>query len=269
VNPFSAKFLTKVRLKIQRAIRKISLKTSYKCPICENNIGSFVKLPDYYFEMFDKYKFEHSLDYFETFNFLKYTCPICGSSDRNRLYAIYLKERVSHPERNNKKLKFLDIAPDLNLSTWIKKNESIDYRSVDLYMPGVDDKADITDLNIYDTSRFDIILCSHVLEHIENDRLAMSEIFRVLKPGGFAIIMVPILLTLKEDIENSLWKTESERWKYFGQNDHVRLYSKPGFIKKLQETGFKVNELSVDYFSEAVFERNAINSRSVLYVVEK
>jgi ubiquinone/menaquinone biosynthesis C-methylase UbiE len=116
---------------------------------------------------------------------------------------------------------------------------------------------------------FDMILCSHVLEHVDDDRKAMSELFRILKPSGFGIIMVPIDINLKEDFENPEYKTEAERWKYFGQNDHVRLYSKNGFATKLIQTGFKVNQLGIDYFGADVFEKNGIHPRSVLYVVEK
>jgi SAM-dependent methyltransferase len=269
LEPFSTQLVNRILQKAKRKTFRVLSKGTYLCPICESKLSNYERLPEYYFEMYDKYEFEHSLDYFETFNYEKYSCPVCGSSDRNRLYAIFLKKRFAEYLNKNTKIKFLDIAPDINLSAWIKKNASIKYRSVDLSMPGVDDIADITNLNIYDTGIFDIVLCSHVLEHIENDNKAISEIFRVLKPEGIAIVMAPILLTLKEDLENPDWKTESERWKHYGQNDHVRLYSKPGFVKKLVQAGFRVNQFGADYFGTEVFDRNAISPKSVLYVVEK
>jgi predicted SAM-dependent methyltransferase len=269
LKPFYAHLIISIFKKVKRKIILLFSKAAYSCPICESKLSNFERLPEYYFEMYERYEFEHSLDFFETFNYEKYSCPVCGSSDRNRLYAIYLKIRFAEYLNGNTRIKFLDIAPDVNLSAWIKNNDSIQYRSVDLCMPGVDDKADITNLNIYETGIFDIVLCSHVLEHIENDRKAISEIFRVMKPEGIAIVMVPILLTLSEDLENPDWKTESERWKFYGQNDHVRLYSKTGFVKKLQEAGFNVKQLGMDYFGSEAFYRNAINPRSVLYVVEK
>lgn len=102
-----------------------------------------------------------------------------------------------------------------------------------------------------------------MLEHVENDRKAMSELYRVLKKGGFGIIMVPILLTLEEDMENKKYNTEALRWKYFGQNDHVRMYSKKGFVAKLEEAGFKVNQLGVYYFGQDVFHKYGIHPRSV------
>jgi len=136
-------------------------------------------------------------------------------------------------------------------------------------MEEADDHCNITDLNIYEDNKFDIILCSHVLEHIVDDRKAISELFRVLKRGGCAIVMVPILLSLQEDLENPKWETEAERWKYYGQYDHVRMYSKNGFVKKLQEPGFIVNQLGEEFFGVKIYEKYGINPHSILYVVEK
>jgi predicted SAM-dependent methyltransferase len=241
----------------------------YYCPVCRNQITDFIRLPDFYIEQWDKYGYVYPFLYGETFNYLKYNCPVCGSSDRNRLYALYFERRFSEMDLSKPICNFLDIAPEKPLADWIKTHPFIQYRSLDLYMEGVDDKADITDLNIYEDNRFDIILCSHVLEHIIDDRKAMTELFRVLKPNGFAIIMVPILMTLQEDLENPEWTREADRWKYYGQNDHVRMYSKGGFIKKLEQTGFKVIQHGIDYFEEETFKKHGIHSRSVLYIVEK
>jgi len=141
---------------------------------------------------------------------------------------------------------------------------------MDLFMAGVDDKVvDITNMSIYADNRFHLIVCSHVLEHIEDDRKAMAELYRVLNPAGFAIVMVPINLWLKEDFEDPVKTTEAERWRYFGQNDHVRVYSKAGFVGKLTAVGFKVAQLGIDYFGAEVFERNGIHPRSVLYIARK
>jgi predicted SAM-dependent methyltransferase len=267
-NSFNS-YILRLLHKIEREVIKSSGGFKYSCSICGKRIASFERLPDYYFEMFDKHQYIHSLFYSESLNYLKYSCPYCGSSDRNRLYALYFKKRFSDLAGFKNKLGFLDIAPDKNLSEWVKKFDFIQYRSVDLFMEDADDKADITDLKIYGNDKFDIILCSHVLEHIVEDRKALSEIYRILKPGGYGIIMVPIQLNLQEDLYDPSWTTEAERWKYYGQNDHVRMYSKKGFINKMVDTGFKVNQLGIDYFGEKVFEETGLKSSTVLYVVEK
>jgi predicted SAM-dependent methyltransferase len=262
-------FILRVYRKMNNFSKKTYKKGDYRCPLCKNEFDHFNRLPDYYIEMLDKYQYVHPFFYSETFNYLKYSCPACGASDRNRLYALYFEKRFSEIAIHKSAYNILDIAPDKNLSDWIKKYPFIQYRSLDLYMEGVDDKADITNLNIYEKDRFDIIICSHVLEHIVDDRKAMGEIFRVLKPNGFAIIMVPIMLTLHEDLENHEWTSEADRWKYYGQNDHVRMYSKGGFVKKLEKTGFKVLQLGIEYFGKETFLQNGIHRQSVLYIVEK
>jgi SAM-dependent methyltransferase len=205
----------------------------------------------------------------ETLNLMHYSCPFCGASDRNRLYCIFLKQQFKEWEFENKKPSILDIAPDKTLSAWIQKYDFITYRSVDLYMQDTDDKADITNLDIYKDNRFDFVLCSHVIEHIQQDRKALSELFRILKPKGFAIIMAPIFLNLEHDIDSTIYDTPALRWKYFGQDDHVRAYSKQGFIDKLTDTGFKVSQLDQTYFGKDIYEKHGIHQRSVLYIATK
>lgn len=253
--------------RIKDLIRKSSKK--YSCPVCEGKISHFNSLDDYYFEMWDKYQYIHSIFNSETFYYLKYHCPLCQSSDRNRLYALFLRRKFETYKLNKEKKSFLDIAPDKNLSAWIKKQHFIDYRSVDLFMKEADDKADVTDMKIYKDEYFDIILCSHVLEHIKEDKKAIKEIYRILKPDGIAIIMVPILLTLTEDLEDEKYNTNELHWKYYGQNDHVRMYSKQGFLDKLMDTGFFIDQLGKDYFGKDIFNINGIHPRSILYVVRK
>jgi predicted SAM-dependent methyltransferase len=124
-------------------------------------------------------------------------------------------------------------------------------------------------MNIYEDNTFDFFICSHVLEHIQNDIKAMSELYRVLKPGGKCIAMVPIALSLEEDYENPEITTAEGRWKHFGQDDHVRMYSKSGFVNKLASTGFLVHQLDVNFFGYEIFDKHGIHPRSVLYVVEK
>jgi hypothetical protein len=80
---------------------------------------------------------------------------------------------------------------------------------------------------------------------------------------------VPIHLGLTEIYEDPSITDEAGRWKHFGQNDHVRLYSKQGFLERLRGVGFKVDQLDRQFFGEDAFEKYAIHPRSVLYVVTK
>jgi ubiquinone/menaquinone biosynthesis C-methylase UbiE len=119
----------------------------------------------------------------------------------------------------------------------------------------------------YGDGSVDIILCSHVLEHIPEDRKAMAEIRRVLKPGGFAVLLVPLVVGVDETHEDPSIVSEELRWKYFGMGDHVRQYGKRDFVARLEAAGLKVEQLGIDYFGADAFQRAAIADNSVLYVV--
>nr|WP_320194064.1 methyltransferase domain-containing protein [uncultured Desulfobacter sp.] len=238
----------------------------YVCPVCDQQVHSFKPLDSLYFQKFNDMGFIHSVYQFETLNISAYSCPFCGASDRERLYAIYIKDNFISSDPN---IKLLDIAPGKALQQLIINRWSGMYRSADFEMQGVDDEVDITNMSVYQDSSFDFFICSHVLEHVENDVKAISELFRILRSGGKGIVMAPILLTLKTDYENPDATTADDRWKHFGQDDHVRMYSKSGFIQKLTDAGFKVSQLGIDNYGKAFFYKNGIHKRSVLYVVKK
>lgn len=260
---------------IKRYIRKTVLHyidleapKNHACPVCGSKVADFKLLYDGHLNGYAKYGYIYPLYFWETFNYLKYRCPVCDASDRDRLYALYIKQRFDQLDKS-RKYTFIDFAPAPGLSKMISSYDFIEYRSADLMMEHVDDRVDITDLKIYSDSSFDFLLCSHVLEHVGDDRKAMLELYRILKPGGWGIIMVPILLTLGKSHEDPAIVSEADRWKYFGQHDHVRMYSKGDFITRLTEAGFRVNLYEVNRFSEEVFRHNGILSSSVLYVVKK
>ncbi len=241
----------------------------YECPVCNTKLAYFTPIGNDFFEAFDKFEYNYPLAHSETFNFLHYHCPKCYSGDRERMYALYFKKKFSNIDKS-KKLDFVDFAPSSGLEKYyLRKLDFLNYRTADLFMEGVDDKIDLTDMKEYKDNMFDIFLCSHVLEHVSDDRKAMKELYRILKPGGWGIAMVPINYVMEEVFEDPNITTPADRWKYFGQDDHVRFYSKKGFIKRLQEAGFKVNQYGIDYFGADVFEKCGIHKRSVLYIVEK
>ena len=130
-------------------------------------------------------------------------------------------------------------------------------------------KMDVTDIH-YPENSFDVIICNHVLEHIPDDRKAMNELFRVLKPGGQAILQVPISLTLEKTFEDSTIITPEEREKVFGQKDHVRIYGSD-YIKRLKAAGFKVKEYKWTEDSNLADPQNrlCLNEDEVVYYCEK
>lgn len=239
----------------------------FACPVCQQPIRQYVPYNS----------FERSIDnlnqvspfYTETFNFQQYWCSNCKANDRDRLYAMYFRPEFAKLDKT-KKYRFIDFAPETgSLASFIKSQPFLDYRSADLYMPNVDDTVDLQDMKIYGDNTVDYFICSHMLEHVPDDRKAMGELYRILKPGGKGIAMVPIDLSRTEIFEDPSITDENERWRYFGQNDHVRLYSKQGFLQRLRETGFKVHEFDQSYFGAEAFRKAGIYPRSVLYIVEK
>lgn len=238
------------------------------CPICDKKVEGFDLINRFYLKNFDEHGFPYSVYQFETLNTFAYTCPKCGSNDRERLYGLYMKSHL-YKEKSTK-FSMVDFAPSKMFSNFVKNLfPNVDYRSADLCREYVDDKVDITNMDKYDTDKFDFFICSHILEHVKEDKLAIGELFRILKDNGKGIVMVPIMLSIIEDYENDCAITPADRWKHFAQSDHVRLYSKGGFIQKLEEQGFIVNQYGIDFFGEEQFVRHGIHPRSILYVVQK
>jgi len=240
-------------------------KGDFDCPVCESKNVEMTPLPMHYFVEMQKYGFIHNIFYTETINFQHYCCSVCGASDRDRLYALYLNEYF----KKISSISLLDIAPAEALKSFIKRHTNVTYRSMDLYMDNVDDKMDITNMELYKDGQFDFFICSHVLEHIPDDIKAMQEIYRVLKKGGRGICMVPINLLIQNTIEDPSCTDIAERWKYYGQDDHIRAYAKTEYIGRLQSVGFKVELLDIHFFGNESFTKNAIFPTSVLYTVSK
>ncbi len=245
----------------------------YHCPVCNSRVSAFKPIPEFFTENQQKYGYPFAPEESETCNHLGYACPSCKAADRERLYALYLQNYLKELKESGGG-KIIDFAPAAPLTSFIRRQiagaeQSISYRTADYYAAGVDDQVDITDLRIYADGQFDFFICSHVLEHVPDDRKALHELHRILKPGGKGIVMVPIILTLTQTDEDTELADEGERWRRFGQDDHVRMYSKNDFIDRVQQPGFRIHQYGKDFFGADVFGRAGITSQSVLYVVEK
>ena len=118
-------------------------------------------------------------------------------------------------------------------------------------------------------ARFDAVFANHVLEHIEDDARALAEIRRVLKPGGFALLQVPIAQRLARTLEDPSARTPAERERRFGQSDHVRLYGLD-YPERLASAGFSVRRYTGHLEQGADFQaRWALNPREVLFVATR
>ena len=191
--------------------------------------------------------------------------PSTLSLERHRLLWLYLQRETGF---FSDKLKVLHFAPEQAFYSRFRKLKNLDYTTTDLNSPLADVKADICQLPFEDNS-YDFILCNHVLEHIPDDTKAMKELYRVLKPGGTAILQIPQDLSRETTFEDNTITSQKERARIFGQYDHVRVYGRD-YFDKLREIGFRVEE--VDYSStltSAEIDRYRIAKGEIIPVCRK
>lgn len=250
---------------IMKSMRRLS--QPYYCPVCERRTSGFLPLPSVFEENAKKYGYSY-FGQGETINIQHYSCPHCGASDRERLYALYMDlEQYIRPCKFKPKL--LHIAPETALSARIRRMRLFEYITADYEMECVDEKVDLTSMTMYMEHSFDCFICSHVLEHIIDDDAAIAELFRVLKPGGWGILMSPVMTHLEETQEDPSVTDEVDRWRLYGQGDHVRLYAKRDFMDKIRLHGFALEQLGINYFGDNTFDEAGITKQSILYVGRK
>ncbi|MDR1876048.1 MAG: class I SAM-dependent methyltransferase [Flavobacteriaceae bacterium] len=187
------------------------------------------------------------------------------SLERHRLMWLYLKRDTDF---FTTPLHVLSIAPEQCFLKRFKNLKNLKYVTADLYSPIVDVKADILDLPFQD-NEFDVVFCNHVLEHIEDDARAMSELYRVMKPGGWGIFQVPMKYSYEKTYEDFSITGKEERKKHFGQYDHVRWYGLDYFTR-LEKAGFRVEQVKYyEILSGEELERYALSKNEILPVVRK
>lgn len=176
-------------------------------------------------------------------------CAHCGSLERHRLVWLFIQKKTNLFD--GKRRKMLHVAPELCLEPRFKEHLGDTYLTADLHGPSAMVAMDITDIQ-YPAQSFDVIYCSHVLEHVQDDRRAMREFHRVLKSDGWAIVLVPI--TSERTYEDASIVDPRERCRVFGQEDHVRRCG-PDYVDRLREAGFTVEVIAI---SDLVNDREAV-----------
>ena len=228
---------TMIATKAKQLVKKVIYKgSSCYCPLCDSAIEKFQPTG----------KVNSNLR-------LNAKCPVCHSLERHRAIWLYLKQETDLLLTQKKKM--LHVAPEQCLMEKFSQLAHLDYLTADLFNPAMV-KMDLTDIQYPDNS-FDIIYCSHVLEHIPDDRQAMKELARVLNPDGWAILQVPI----DRDItfEDATITDPLERERHFGQKDHVRSYGRD-YQQRLEQSGFKVEVVPyVAQFSQAEQQKYGLN----------
>lgn len=201
----------------------------YVCPMCGAHLNTF--LPGGY-----KHKVLVDMSVIGGGHRSNLYCPRCRSTDRERLAYLYLKRR---PYLLSKGTKLLHIAPEKNLRKWLQSMPGLEYVTADLDVKDpVDLHFDVTSVPLSDAT-FHAVICNHVLEHVPDDAKAMSELRRILKPGGWAILQTPISSSLTRTYEDFSITDPAKREQAFGQKDHVRIYAMD-YVHRLERAGFNV-----------------------------
>ena len=193
-------------------------------------------------------------------------CPSCLALERHRLMYLFLKEKTDFFTLPHK---VLHVAPEICFIDRFERVHKENYITADIESPLAKVKMDIHQIPFAENT-FDVAFCNHVMEHVDNDIKAMSELCRVLKPGGWAIIQVPFFYPLEDHtVEDPSVTDPKERYRRFGQDDHVRKYGKD-YGARLSSAGFTVyaNDF-VKQLPEKVVKRYALPDDEVIYFCKK
>jgi SAM-dependent methyltransferase len=193
-------------------------------------------------------------------------CPGSLSLERHRLIWLYLKEKTNFFHQT---LKFLHVAPETCFMEKFESQHGEGYITADIESPLAKVKMDVHAIP-FEANTFDAAMCNHVMEHVTNDLQAMGELFRVLKPGGWAIIQVPFFPPLQSfTIEDLSINDPKERERLFGQDDHVRKYG-TDYADRLRSVGFKVKEDDfVRTLSSEAIKKYALPAEEIIYFCQK
>lgn len=188
-------------------------------------------------------------------------CPVCGAVERHRFTWAFFEQRTDLFSGAPKRM--LHIGPEPAFESRLRSRPYLDYLTADHQDIRADCLMDITAIQFSD-NEFDVILCSHVLEHVQDDLKAMRELSRVLRPSGWATILVPMLAEQTFD-DPSVTDPET-RAKLFGQWDHVRAYGKD-FTDRLASQGLQADVIFAHDLlaGESERERKQFKSEQLFY----
>jgi SAM-dependent methyltransferase len=219
-----------------------------ECPVCERSFSKFLS---------------YGSDVAHREGVL---CPYDLTLERHRLMWLYLRDFSDF--FTAKKLDVLHIAPEQCFHKKFKAQSNLSYLTGDLVSPIADMHFDLHSIPLED-NRFDVVFCNHVMEHVNDPIQCMKELYRVMKPGGWAIMQVPQDLSREETYEDKSITSPEEREKHYWQKDHVRLFGKdyPNYLEKV---GF-VTEIfdKESKIGAEKMERYRLMEKEILYIFHK
>lgn len=218
LNFFPRKYLILLSYPVMKLIALFYRGKKVECPVCGKSFSKF--LPYGYHDVRS--------------NVL---CPACFSLERHRLVWLFLQNRTKFFKDN---LSVLHIAPEQCFYKKFRQLKNIRYTTADMESPLADVKLDVQNMP-FNECEFDLVICNHVLEHVENDVKAMKEILRVLKTGGMAIMLVPVIFDMDKTYEDPLITSPEDRLKHFLQKDHHRIYG-TDYPDRVKNAGFVISQ---------------------------
>lgn len=219
-----------------------------ECPVCERSFSKFLS---------------YGSNVAHRENVL---CPYDLTLERHRLMWLYLKDASNFFTAPN--LNVLHIAPEQCFIHLFKKQSNLNYLTGDLESPIADLHFDLHSIPLED-NRFDVVFCNHVMEHVSDPLQCMKELFRVMKPGGWAIMQVPQDMTREKTYEDSTITSPEDREKHYWQKDHVRLFGRD-YPNWLEKAGFKVEEFELKkHYDAAKIGRFRLMKDEILYIFKK
>lgn len=187
-------------------------------------------------------------------------CPQCGSRERHRLIHLFLtREGIDLKDGRT----ILHFAPEAYFVKAMAGNAN--YHTADLVEGKARHAMDMADMALFEHESVDVVIANHVLEHVPDDRKAMRESFRVLKPGGFALFTVPQNWAREETYENSALTTKAERYAHYLDESHLRYYGRD-FPQRVAEAGFAVEGWRMPPEDEAGY---GLAKEDVLWIARK
>ncbi len=219
-----------------------------KCPVCGNTFSKFLS---------------YGSDVAHRKNVL---CPHDLTLERHRLMWLFLQSKTNF--FTSDKLDLLHIAPEQCFLPLFKKQKNLNYLTGDLESPIADIHFDLHDIPL-EENRFDVVFCNHVMEHVQDPIQCMSELYRVMKPNGWAIMQVPQDHERENTYEDASITCPEEREKHFWQKDHLRLFGKD-YPNWLEKAGFEVEQFPVtDLFNSDEIDQYRLQKSEILYLAKK
>ena len=226
----------------------------YFCPICNKYARKFIKYgknndPIKKYKIISSGKRENCI------------CPNCFSKDRERFLYIFFSYFQSK-SFINKNSSILHFSPEKSLRNYFFKNDFKNYKTADFFDEKANYKIDLENYANHN-QKYDLIICNHVLEHIHNDKVALKNINNLLNEKGYAILLTPFSKLIEEDIYMGMSLSYEKQLEYYGQEDHVRIYSQKNLISKIENAGFNLKLMKLDEFSSIKKKMGLINEERI------